>query len=93
LALPNGKLILVAPRESEQNAAARSFLARVCEQSARVAEVLYVDVNDSMRNGGGPACLRLRVQLTSEERASVTPRVFFDAELDAALTGWIGQLP
>ena len=42
-----------------------------------------------LRNGGGPACLRLRVQLTAEERASVAPRVFYDAELHAALTGWV----
>jgi succinylarginine dihydrolase len=87
--LPNGKLVLLAPRESEQNLAAHAFLERVREQSSFVEDVVYVDVNDSMRNGGGPACLRLRVQLTAEERASVAPRVFFDSELDAALTRWI----
>ena len=87
--VPSGKLLLIAPRESEQNPSAARFLSRVREQSASVQEVLYVDVNDSMRNGGGPACLRLRVQLTAAERQSVVPRVFFDAELDATLSSWI----
>jgi succinylarginine dihydrolase len=54
-----------------------------------VEQVVYVDVNDSMRNGGGPACLRFRVQLTQAERAAVLPRVFFDDTLDKALGAWI----
>jgi succinylarginine dihydrolase len=89
--LPNGKLALVAPRESEQNPRARAFLSRVLAEASRVEQVIYVDVNDSMRNGGGPACLRFRVQLTSAERAAVRPRVFFDDALDSALSAWIGK--
>lgn len=42
-----------------------------------------------MRNGGGPACLRLRVPMTPAERAAMHPDVVFDARLDAALDGWI----
>jgi succinylarginine dihydrolase len=87
--LPNGKLALVAPRESEQNPRAQAFLSRVLAEAPRVQQVIYVDVNDSMRNGGGPACLRFRVQLTQAERAAVLPRVFFDDALDEALSAWI----
>jgi succinylarginine dihydrolase len=42
-----------------------------------------------MRNGGGPACLRLRVPLTPQERGAIDANVFFDAALDAALDAWI----
>jgi succinylarginine dihydrolase len=42
-----------------------------------------------MRNGGGPACLRLRVELTAAERAAVTANVFLDDALAAALEAWI----
>jgi succinylarginine dihydrolase len=87
--LPSGKLALIAPRESEQNPNVARFLGRIRAESTRVEQVLYVDVNDSMRNGGGPACLRLRVQLTDAERKSVVPRVFFDPQLDAALSSWV----
>jgi succinylarginine dihydrolase len=44
-----------------------------------------------MANGGGPACLRLRVPLTPLERAALRGRVVLDDELDAALEAWIGR--
>jgi succinylarginine dihydrolase len=42
-----------------------------------------------MRNGGGPACLRLRVVLTEEERAAIGANVWLDDTLHAALTAWV----
>jgi succinylarginine dihydrolase len=42
-----------------------------------------------MRNGGGPACLRLRVPLTEREIAAAHPGVFFTPELHAQLTAWV----
>ena len=42
-----------------------------------------------MRNGGGPACLRLRVALTPAERAAIGARVFLDDALAAELDAWI----
>jgi succinylarginine dihydrolase len=42
-----------------------------------------------MRNGGGPACLRLRVALTAEERSSIRARVWLDAALHAELVSWV----
>lgn len=89
--LPSGNLVLVAPRESEQNALARAFLTRVRDESARVEQLVFVDVNDSMRNGGGPACLRLRVLLTEAQCRTLGARVFFDETLDAAISQWIGR--
>ena len=40
-------------------------------------------MRQSMNNGGGPACLRLRIRLTDEERAAVKARVFLDEALHA----------
>jgi succinylarginine dihydrolase len=54
-----------------------------------VTEVHYLDVRQSMNNGGGPACLRQRIQLTDEEREAVGARVFFDEALHAELVAWI----
>ena len=42
-----------------------------------------------MQNGGGPACLRLRVVLTPAERARIDANVFLDAALADALESWI----
>jgi succinylarginine dihydrolase len=84
----DGTLCLVAPRESERMPAARRFLERLLSER-HVARVLYADVNGSMKNGGGPACLRLRVPLTEAERGAIGARVFFDDELDRELVAWV----
>ncbi len=41
-----------------------------------------------MANGGGPACLRLRVVLTEEERRAVNPAVMMNDALFTALNAW-----
>ena len=48
-----------------------------------------LDLRQSMRNGGGPACLRLRVPLTREERGAISARVFLDDALADELDAWI----
>jgi succinylarginine dihydrolase len=85
LSLPSGKMRLVAPLESLHNPAARRFLERVVAESD-VEAIDYLDVNGSMRNGGGPACLRLRVPLDARDAASLPASVKFDERLDGALT-------
>ncbi len=53
-----------------------------------IGRVEYVDVRQSMRNGGGPACLRLRVVLTEAELAATNPDMRLTDELHAALSVW-----
>jgi succinylarginine dihydrolase len=49
-----------------------------------------MDLRESMRNGGGPACLRLRVVLTPEELAAASPKHRLDNILYERLNDWIG---
>jgi succinylarginine dihydrolase len=51
--------------------------------------VHYLDVRESMQNGGGPACLRLRVVMTEEELAATHPHVLFDDVLHDRLVAWV----
>ncbi len=88
VSLPSGGLAIVAPIESAENPRAHAFLQRVVAEGAAEA-VHFRDVKSSMDNGGGPACLRLRVALTATERAAVGARVFFDDALHADLAAWI----
>jgi succinylarginine dihydrolase len=90
LTLPSGRMRLLAPLESESNAAARRFLERVVDESD-VEGVDYLDVNGSMRNGGGPACLRLRVPLSELERRALAGSVLFDERLERELTRIVTQ--
>jgi succinylarginine dihydrolase len=85
LSLASGAMHLVAPLESRDNARARAFLERVVSESKLVTGVDYLDVNASMRNGGGPACLRLRVLLSADESERLGGAVSFDERLDREL--------
>jgi succinylarginine dihydrolase len=87
--LPDGGMALIAPEESRASPTARAFLDRVLAGPNAVGAVHYVDVNGSMKNGGGPACLRLRVPLTDEERGAVSGRVLLDDPLHDAVRAWI----
>jgi succinylarginine dihydrolase len=91
LTLPDGSMVIVAPEDSREEPAARRFLERVVAAGGPVKAVHYRDVRQSMHNGGGPACLRLRVPLEDEERGRISANVFFTAELEADLASWIAR--
>ncbi len=89
VSLPSGDLAIVAPKEAQQNASAARFLERVVSENNPVSAVHYIDVNASMNNGGGPACLRLRVAMNAEERHALSGRVLLDDALHAELRRWV----
>ncbi|MEP7063721.1 MAG: N-succinylarginine dihydrolase [Betaproteobacteria bacterium] len=91
LVRPDGRMLLVAPAECRENPRTAAYLDRLVARDGPIAEVVTFDLRQSMRNGGGPACLRLRVALTAAERASVCARVFADAALCDALEGWVAR--
>jgi succinylarginine dihydrolase len=84
-----GGFLLVAPAECQAHHGVTDLLDQLIASGSPIADVLTFDLRQSMRNGGGPACLRLRVPLTPRERAALRCNVVFDAALDAALEAWI----
>jgi succinylarginine dihydrolase len=88
---PDGRFLLLAPADVGGNDRVRAYLDRLVASGGPIAEVLTLNLRQSMRNGGGPACLRLRVPLTERERESVHARVFLDDALAADLEAWIGR--
>lgn len=89
LTLPDGTMAIIAPTESREQAPARRFLERVLAEDNPVKAVHYLDLRQSMNNGGGPACLRQRIWLTDEETGAVKANVFYSEELHQALAAWI----
>lgn len=87
--LRDGSMRIVAPVESRESEASRAFFERIIASGGPVKAVHYLDVRQSMDNGGGPACLRLRVPLTREENEAIDARVFLDDELLGNLESWI----
>ena len=71
--LPAGGMALVCPAECREHPATSRWLDALLAGDNPVVAVHPVDVRQSMRNGGGPACLRLRVGAHAAELAAVHP--------------------
>jgi len=80
--------VLLAPKETEETASTRAYAERLIAGNGPIGDVRFADVRQSMRNGGGPACLRLRVVLDEAHRAAVNPRAWLTPERHDALTAW-----
>lgn len=90
LGKPDGTLLLVMPAECRESPAVAALVADwLADPACPVSETLSFDLRESMRNGGGPACLRQRVLLSQPEQAAVAGRLFLDESLHAELTDWI----
>ena len=89
--LPEGTMALIAPDECAASAPAKAFIDRLLAASTPVRAVHYVSVRQSMANGGGPACLRLRVVLTEAELAAVRPQALLTDALFVSLTEWVNR--
>ncbi|MGE5562183.1 MAG: N-succinylarginine dihydrolase [Bacillota bacterium] len=77
---PDGEMTLVVPSEAQETPTVWSWLQRHLAGNGPIRRVKVVDVRESMANGGGPACLRLRVVA---DPASIDPRFLVDdAKLD-----------
>jgi succinylarginine dihydrolase len=83
--------ILVVPQECRENPRVSAYLDDLMSGSGPIGEVLVFDLRESMKNGGGPACLRLRVVVNEAERQAVTPGVWMGDALFARLDAWIGK--
>ena len=78
--LPDGGMALILPSEAQANSNVWGWLTEIVAGNGPIRELVPVDVRQSMANGGGPACLRLRVVA---DPANVDQRFMADeAKLD-----------
>lgn len=88
--LPNDKgMVLIAPLESRDNPRAFKVIQKIIEGDNPIGSVHYVDCRESMKNGGGPACLRLRVVLTEAEKKALLPEIFLNEAKYTTLKQWV----
>jgi succinylarginine dihydrolase len=87
----DGTMCIIAPEDSREDEHARRFLEKVVASRGPVKDVFYRDVRQSMHNGGGPACLRLRVPLEDAESAAIGANVMLTDALHDELAGWIDR--
>lgn len=87
---PEGDMVLVVPGECEASEPVWTTIQHLLLAGHNpIGEVVVRDVRQSMQNGGGPACLRLRVVLTGAERRALGARVMLDEALYGELTAWV----
>jgi succinylarginine dihydrolase len=80
VAPPGGETTLIVPEEARETPSVWRWIERHIAGNGPIRRVEVVDVRQSMANGGGPACLRLRVVA---DPATVDPRFLVDdAKLD-----------
>jgi succinylarginine dihydrolase len=84
----DGEMWMIVPAECVESAAAWRIVQGLADDGT-IGGYLVQNVRQSMRNGGGPACLRLRVMLTDDQRAASLPGVFYSERLHDRLVAWV----
>ena len=85
----DGKMTLICPQEVEETESAEKCARRLVDDDCPIDEVRYFDLRQSMNNGGGPACLRLRVVVTEGEMSLLDDTYRLDDAKAERLGNWI----
>ncbi len=86
--LPDGGMELIAPSECADSKAVTAWAAEATGGDRPIRAIRYVDVRQSMANGGGPACLRLRVVA---DPTTVDPRFMLNENKASLLESIISE--
>lgn len=90
LTLPDQTMMLLAPEECQRSPKVKQYLDQlILRKDHPIKKVMYIDVRESMQNGGGPACLRLRVVLNEKEFQNTHSGVILNDILYKTLKEWI----
>jgi succinylarginine dihydrolase len=87
--LSDNNMVIIAPTHCRDNPKVYQYLQTVVSADNPIKHVEFFDVNESMKNGGGPACLRLRVALSEQELVAVNPDCLLTENLYKKLVAWI----
>ncbi|MFL1467814.1 N-succinylarginine dihydrolase [Marinobacter sp. HN1S83] len=85
----NDGMLLAVPGECREVPSVSRYLDDLIKGDGPITSVEVFDVKQSMRNGGGPACLRLRVALNDDELKAMHHGVLMNDALYERLTSWV----
>ena len=89
LSLPDGRTLLVIPEECRNNERVWSYLTELESGDSPIDALQVFDLKQSMSNGGGPACLRLRVAMNETELAAFNQSTRMNDTLFSTLNDWV----
>ena len=81
--------MLICPQECRDNPSANRCIDQLIDQPGPIESVEFLNLRQSMNNGGGPACLRLRVVLTPSQQAAIHQGIVWSDRLYEQLVGWV----
>lgn len=85
-------MLLIAPAECYQIPSVQKCLDEITHDNRNpINKIVYMNLKESMQNGGGPACLRLRIVLSPEELKAMHQGVLFSNPLYEKLKSWINK--
>ena len=82
-------MTLILPMEVYETASTKAYVDALTQSNGPIRKAKYVDVRQSMQNGGGPACLRLRVVLDDDDCESIKANVLMDDVRIDHLNTWV----
>lgn len=87
-----GEMVLIAPQQCQQSKRVSIYINKLLQsKTCPISNVHYLDINQSMKNGGGPACLRLRIILTEDQAACIPEDYLFSEERYKTLKSFITE--
>lgn len=90
--LPDGAMALILPMECRESPSVKRWLDINVGGNKPISQAHFVEVRESMRNGGGPACLRLRVLLNEDAAKALDHRFILTAkiadQLQSVIESW-----
>lgn len=90
--LPNGTMRMVAPIECQENKEVFTYLNTLTNKADNpISSLHFIDLRQSMKNGGGPGCMRLKVLLNENELAQTHQGVILNEKLYNRLVQWVNR--
>lgn len=92
LSLGDKKMVIIAPNECQETPTVKTELDKIqADNHNFIDSIEYFDLRQSMNNGGGPACLRLRVVLNEEEANNMNQKTILTDSLYTQLVDWVNK--
>lgn len=87
--ISENEIMMLAPEECREHPKALQVCQRILDEDNPVSDIEFIDLRQSMNNGGGPACLRLAIPITEQELTQVHPGIMMSEPLYSELQLWI----
>ncbi len=86
---PDGGMALILPEDVKSSPKALAFAQSLVSGDGPIDQLAFTDLRQSMWNGGGPACLRLRIVMSGAERAALRGRVLLNDVTLPRVEDWV----